>query len=340
LGGIAQNTLYRFRMDEGEAFADPCSRYQPHGVFGPSCVVDPTDFCWSDEHFAPPPLRELVIYELHVGTFTPAGTFAAVREKLTYLHDLGIGAIELMPVHDFPGRWNWGYDCAALFAPSRAYGTPNELRALVDAAHKLGISVLMDVVYNHFGPSGAFAPAFSQQFFSARHHTAWGQAINLDGPGSDLVRAFFVQHACQWLQEYHIDALRLDATGALRDEGPKHFLQQLSESVAALPGPPRLLIAEDPRNLARLVWPRKQGGYGLDGIWVDDFHHQMHVTLTGESAGYYRDYTPGAGGLAQCIRRNWLYCGQHSAHWQRPRGTEPLGVQPEHAVICLQNHDQ
>ena len=332
--------LYSVVVDGKPPLPDPASRFQPQGVHGPSQVVDPAAFRWTDERWRGVPASELVIYELHTGTFTHEGTFAAISRQLRRLAALGITAIELMPVADFPGRWNWGYDPAAMFAPSRAYGTPDDLRRLVDAAHAAGIAVLLDVVYNHFGPDGAYAPAISPRFFNDRHRTPWGPAINLDGEGSRFVRDFLVQNALAWLGEYHLDGLRLDATFALHDDSPTHFLAELRDAVDTLPGPHRILIAEDPRNLAMLARPRAEGGYGLDAIWADDFHHLLRRLIAGDREGYYRDFGGGTRDLATVVEDGWLFQGQRSEHERGPRGTSPAGLPPSAFVFCIQNHDQ
>ena len=227
--GLAPGALYRYRLDGEGPFPDPASRCQPEGVHGPSRVVDPAAFEWSDRGWTGVGLEDLVVYELHVGTFTPEGTFEATREKLAQLRDLGLTAVELMPVADFPGRWNWGYDGVDLFAPARAYGQPDDMRRLVDAAHREGLGVLLDVVYNHLGPDGNYLGLYSPFYFSNVHETPWGGAVNLDGPGSEHVRAFFIENARHWIHEYHLDGLRLDACHALIDESPRHFLAELQE---------------------------------------------------------------------------------------------------------------
>jgi maltooligosyltrehalose trehalohydrolase len=246
-----------------------------------------------------------------------------------------------MPVADFPGQRNWGYDGVALFAPARCYGGPDDLRRLVDRAHRLGLGVLLDVVYNHLGPDGAYLSTFSPYYFSKRHHTPWGAAINLDGEHSDMVRAFLIENALHWIHEYHIDGLRLDATHALIDNSPRHFLGELASRVrASVFDRAVLLIAEDHRNLARMVQPEAGGGWGLDAVWADDFHHQVQRNLAGDSEGYYRDYAGAAGDLAVTLQRGWFFCGQHSVHLNGSRGTDPSGLAPRRFVICLQNHDQ
>jgi maltooligosyltrehalose trehalohydrolase len=282
-----------------------------------------------------------VIYELHVGTFTDAGSYDAVRERLSYLENLGVTAIELMPVHDFPGERNWGYDPAAWFAPSRAYGRPEDLRRLVDAAHQSGLAVLLDVIYNHLGPDGAYANAFGP-FLTDKYETPWGPAINLDDEGSEGVRRFFIDNALHWLREYHVDGLRLDATHALCDESTPHFLAELSAAVDEhVDGPKRHLIAEDHRNLNRLVQPRDADGYGLDAVWSDDLHHQCRVLTAGDTEGYYRDYQgTTTADIATTLRDGWFFRGEYSEHLDEPRGTDPGDVDRDQCVVFIQNHDQ
>jgi maltooligosyltrehalose trehalohydrolase len=286
-------------------------------------------------------LEELVVYELHVGTFTPAGTFAGVRDRLPQLVELGVTAIELMPIGDFPGQRNWGYDGVDLFAPARCYGRPEELAELVNTAHGLGLAVILDVVYNHLGPEGNYLNAYSPFFFSKRHQTAWGPALNFDGEHSDQVRNFFIENALYWLHEYHIDGLRLDATHAIVDEGPRHFLAELAARVhESISGRKVLLIAEDSRNLAHLIKEVSEDGWGIDAVWADDFHHQVRRFLAGDHEGYYRDYRGTIGDIATTLRQGWFYCGEHSIHRGGPRGTKPTDIPPQRFVHCLQNHDQ
>jgi maltooligosyltrehalose trehalohydrolase len=336
---IGAGSLYRYSIDGGEPLPDPASRFQPKGVHGPSMVIDPRSYAWRHEEWQAVPQPELVFYELHVGTFSPEGSFEGVRKRLSYLKDLGITALELMPLADFPGRWNWGYDPAALFAPSRAYGTPDELRALIDEARGLGLAVFLDVIYNHLGPDGVYLLAYAPQFFTDKHHTPWGQAINLDDEDASTVRSFLVENALHWLLEYRFDGLRLDATHALIDDGEKHFLAELSEAVEGLE-PKRYLIAEDHRNLDTLILPRERGGYGLDGVWADDFHHQVRRITAGDKDGYYADFSESTSELAQTLRQGWFYTGQYSRHMGERRGTDPAGIPPEKFVIAIQNHDQ
>lgn len=332
---------YRYRLDGRGPFPDPASRHQPEGVHGPSAIVDPGAYTWQDSGWPGRRLEGLTIYELHVGTFSPEGTFAGVEARLPWLAGLGVGAIELMPVADFAGNRNWGYDGVALFAPARCYGTPDDLRRLVDAAHRAGLAVLLDVVYNHLGPDGAYAHVFSPYYFSAAHTTPWGDAANLDGEHSPMVRAFFIDNALHWIHEYHLDGLRLDATHALVDESPRHFLAELADRVHGSVGDrPVLLVAEDHRNLAHMVRPSAEGGWGLDAVWADDFHHQVRRLTAGDHDGHYRDFTGTIADLAATILQGWFFTGQPSAHLGRPRGTRADEVPYDRFVVCVQNHDQ
>ena len=337
---IGAGTRYRYRLDDDNLFPDPASRYQPEGVNGPSEVVNPSTFTWDDAGWQGIAQKDLVFYELHVGTFTQEGTFSAAKEKLPYLKDLGITAVELLPLSDFPGERNWGYDPAAQYAPAHAYGTPNELRELVDEAHKIGLAVYLDVVYNHFGPDGAYVVGYNPQMFTDHHHTPWGQAMNMDDTGAEDVRQFFLENALYWLTEYHFDGFRLDAVFAIIDDSPKHFLAELAEVCESVPGWRRILIAEDPRNERKLVLPRDEGGYGLDGIWADDFHHIVRVGLTGEGYGYFRDFEGTTQEMATTLEQGWFFTGQHSENEGGARGTPTDGLKDEHFVLCIQNHDQ
>ena len=337
----AAGATYSYLLDGEGPFPDPAARFQPQGVHGPSAIVDPHAYQWSDQTWRGVPLRDAIIYELHVGTFTSAGTFAGVAERLPYLAELGVTVVELMPVADFPGSRNWGYDGVSLFAPSRAYGVPDDLRRLVDRAHGLGLAVLLDVVYNHFGPDGAYHSTFSPFYLSAHHQTPWGAAVNLDGDGATLVRAFFIENALHWLHEYHVDGLRLDATHGLIDDSPRHLVAEIAARArASIPDRTVLLIAEDDRNLATIVRPPEDGGWGLDAVWADDLHHHLRRLSAGDRDGYYEDYSGSLADIATTIRQGWFYRGQSSAYQGKPRGTDPAGVPLERMVVCLQNHDQ
>lgn len=339
---IPTGTRYQFRIDGLNAHPDPASRFQPDGVHGPSQVVDPSLFRWTDADWTGLKMEDLILYEIHVGTFTPQGTFNGVREKLNALQDLGITAIELMPVADFPGNRNWGYDGVDLFAPARCYGTPDEMRLLVNEAHALNIGVFLDVVYNHLGPDGAYLGVFSPYYFSSRHKIPWGDAINFDDEHSRHARNFFIENALNWIHEYHIDGLRLDATHKMVDDSPTHFLKELAQKVHASHPKERsvLLIAEDDRNQSQLILPADEGGYGLDGVWADDFHHQMRRLLAGDDEGFFQDYSGNAQDLAQTIRQGWFYTGQKSVFMQRLQGTSTEGIPLEKFVHSIQNHDQ
>ncbi|HXG43641.1 MAG TPA: malto-oligosyltrehalose trehalohydrolase [Gemmatimonadales bacterium] len=340
---VRPGALYWYRVDGRGPYPDPASRYQPLGVHGPSEVVDPGAFHWTDTGWRGVPLEDLVLYELHVGCFTPEGTFSAAAERLPLLRNLGITAIELMPVADFPGERNWGYDGAALFAPARCYGTPDDLRLLVDTAHRLGIAVHLDVVYNHFGPDGAYHTCFSPYYVSPRHRSPWGAAPNFDGPQSRPVRDYIVENAVRWVREYHLDGLRLDATHAIVDESPRHIVAELAAAVReAVAGPGRrvLVIAEDVRNLASMVQSEAAGGWGANAVWSDDFHHQMRRLLAGDHQGWFADFTGTTQDLATTASLGWFYRGQPSSWFGGPRGTDPVGIPCERFVFYLQNHDQ
>lgn len=339
---IRPGTRYMYRLDGGDPRPDPASRFQPETVHGPSQVVDPLAFTWTDGDWHGLPLEDLMVYELHVGTATPDGTFESLIERLDELRTLGITAIELMPVADFPGDRNWGYDGVDLFAPARAYGGPEGLRRLVNAAHERGLAVLLDVVYNHFGPDGNYLRQYSTAYFTDRHHTPWGAALNFDGPDSHEVREFFIANACYWAHEYHLDGLRLDATHAIVDDSPTHILAEMVARVhETLPAERHfLLIAENEHNDPQLVRPPKAGGLGLNGVWADDFHHQVRVALAGDRDGYYEDYNGSTDDLATTIEQGWFYIGQESPHLKRFRGAPADDVAPMRFVYCIQNHDQ
>jgi len=331
---------YAYAMDDRDPLPDPAGRFLPDGVHGWSEVIDSGAFAWRDSAWSGIDPRRVVIYELHVGTFSPAGTFAGVTERLEDLRDLGVTAIELMPLADFPGRRNWGYDGVSLFAPSRAYGRPDDLRTLVDRAHALGLAVLIDVVYNHLGPEGAYLPLFSPDFLTNAHRTPWGDAVNLDRDGSATARRFLIENALHWIHEYHADGLRLDATHALVDKSPAPFLRELTSAVHAAREPRPLVFAEDERNLATIVKAVEDQGWGADGVWADDFHHVVRRMLAGDSHGYYVDYEGTARELAAILEGGWLYVGQPTKRHARPRGTDPSTVPMLASIVTVQNHDQ
>ena len=319
---------------------DPASRFQPEGVHGPSEVIDPEAFRWRHVSWRGRPPRELTIYELHVGTFTAAGTFNAARHRLTELRDLGITAIELMPIAEFSGRRNWGYDGVCLYAPSRNYGRPDDLRAFVDAAHGLNIAVILDVVYNHLGPEGAYLPQFYPSYITERIHTPWGGAVNLDRPDGAAVRRFIVDNAVSWIAEYRLDGLRLDATHALIDSSPTHIVAEINAAARRAAAWPVAIYAEDHRNLARLLESPDEGGWELDGVWADDLHHVLRRRLAGDRHSYYQDYEGTVEELARTLSHGWLFTGQYSAHGNCSRGTDASHIPMHKFVVCLQNHDQ
>jgi maltooligosyltrehalose trehalohydrolase len=337
---IRAGQRYAYRVDDLPERPDPASRFQPRGVHGPSEVVDPGAYGWTDGSWPGIDAARLVVYELHVGTFSEAGTFCGAARQLPELRDLGVTAIELMPIADFAGDRGWGYDAAALYAPSRAYGRPDDLRALVDRAHALGIAVMLDVVYNHLGPEGAYLPAFNPQFLSSSHRTPWGCAVNLDGDGADMVRRFLIDNALHWIVEYHIDGLRLDATHALIDTRRCHFVRELAAAVRTSVPKTVVIHAEDARNLSDIVRGDGDGTWALDGVWADDFHHVVRRMVAGDSHGYYADYDGTCDELACTIRQGWLFSGGYSRFLQGARGTDPSAVPMNRFVICIQNHDQ
>jgi maltooligosyltrehalose trehalohydrolase len=336
----AAGDRYSYRIDGSDPRPDPASRFQPDGVHGPSQVVDPSAFRWSDRRWGGRPARDRIMYELHVGTFSPEGTFAGAAARLEALRDLGVTVIELMPIADFSGSRNWGYDGVCLYAPARVYGRPDDLRRLVDRAHELGLAVVLDLVYNHLGPEGAYLSQFNPDYFTARHSTPWGQAVNLDGPGSEMVRRFIVDNAVHWVREYHLDGLRLDATHALIEDSEGAIVRELVDAVRAASTLPVFVHAEDHRNLAAMIDDPKRGGWGLDGVWADDFHHVVRSLLAGDAHGYYTDFLGTSCELARAIQQGWLFTGQRSMHLDRPRGTDASHIPMYRFVVCLQNHDQ
>lgn len=338
--GVEPGSLYFYRLDGHKERPDPASRLQPQGVHGPSQLVD-IHFDWSDEGWFGVPLRDYVLYELHVGTFSAEGTFEGVIPHLDRLSELGVTAVELLPLAQFPGERNWGYDGAYLYAPQHSYGGPVGLKRLVNACHGRGLAVVLDVVYNHLGPEGNYLADFGP-YFTDRYHTPWGSAVNFDGEHSDEVRRFFIENALYWQTEFHVDALRLDAIHAIRDFSARPFLAELKR--AAEDQAERLnrrfyLIAESNLNDTRVLLPTEAGGQGMDAQWLDDFHHALHTTLTGEATGYYEDFV-GLHHLAKSYAEGFVYSGQHSRYRGRQHGNSSLLTPAHRFVVCAQNHDQ
>jgi maltooligosyltrehalose trehalohydrolase len=345
--GAAQTragTRYRYRLDGAPTFPDPASRFQPDGPHGPSEVVDPAAFRWTDADWKGSALPGQVVYELHVGTFTREGTWAAAERELPELADCGITLLEVMPVADFPGRFGWGYDGVNLFAPTRLYGPPDDFRRFVDAAHRHGIGVILDVVYNHLGPDGNYLKEFSPAYFTAKYKTEWGEAINFDGPDTGPVREFFAANAAYWIAEFHLDGLRLDATQNIYDDTPdpaRHILTEVGRVVRkAAGGRSTVIVAENEPQHPRLVRPESAGGYGLDALWNDDFHHAAMVALTGRNEAYYTDYFGTAQEFISAVKYGYLYQGQWYEWQEKRRGQPGLDVTPAAYVTFTQNHDQ
>lgn len=341
LEGLGPGTRYTYLLDGKRERPDPASRSQPDGVHGPSEVVDTGAFAWTDRDWRGRPLKDMVLYEIHVGTFTADGTFDAVIPRLDRLQELGVTAVELMPVASFPGSRNWGYDGVGLFAPQRTYGGPAALQRLVDACHARGLAVVLDVVYNHLGPEGNYLAEFGP-YFTDRYTTPWGQAVNYDGDDARGVRDLVVANAVYWIREYRLDGLRLDAVHGIFDASPVHILRELNDAVGRLArrlGRIVPVVAESDLNDRRVIDPVRRGGYGLAGQWNDDFHHALHTALTGERSGYYADF----GSLAQLAKAytdGFIYDGRYSAFRGRPHGTPTRDVPGERFVVCIQNHDQ
>lgn len=328
---------YKLRLDREMLVPDPVSRFQPDGPHGASVVVDAGSFPWSDEAWQCPGMRDLVIYELHVGTFTPEGTFKAAIEKLRHVKDLGATAIELMPVAEFAGERNWGYDGVGLFAPEHAYGHPDDLRALVDAAHQEGIAVILDVVYNHFGPDGNYLGACVGEYLDEEAKTPWGGAIRYGHAEFAGLRHMLVENVRYWMRDFHIDGFRVDATHAIFDESSVHILQEVTAAIHAEGG---FAIAEDSRNDAMVCEPEAAGGLGFDAVWADDLHHALRVGQTRESASYYGDYSGSADELLEILTSGWLYHGQPRGGHGTPRGTPCQHLEPTAFITCISNHDQ
>lgn len=344
IDGVLAGDDYAFRIDGGEERPDPVSRSQPHGVHGASRVVDPNAFAWTDHHWKGIEMADFAIYELHVGTFTPEGTFDAIIPRLASLRDLGVTAIELMPVAQFPGERNWGYDGVQLFAPQNSYGGPDALKRLVDASHREGLAVVLDVVYNHVGPEGNYLAEYGP-YFTSVYRTPWGPAVNYDGAHSDEVRRFIIENACYWVSEFHMDALRLDAVHGIYDFRAVHLTEALTERVKSTAlelGRLVEVIAESDLNDPRLLRPIEQGGYAMDAQWSDDFHHAVHVALTGERVGYYQGFAEHGdiSAIADALSRRFVFQGQYASHRRRQHGSPAADVSADHFVVFNQNHDQ
>jgi len=334
-------TRYRYRLDGGDAFPDPASRFQPEGPHGPSEVVDPTAFPWSDAAWRGARLPGQVIYEMHIGTFTREGTWAAAIRELPELKEAGITVVEVMPVAEFPGRFGWGYDGVQLFAPTRLYGSPDDFRRFVDRAHALEMGVILDVVYNHLGPDGNYLGQYGKEYFSTRHATEWGEALNFDGEQSGPVRQFFVANAGYWVDEFHIDGLRLDATHRIFDDSADHVLAAIGRRVReAARGRATIVVAEDEAQRGRMARPAEKQGYALDGTWNDDFHHSAMGALTGLNDSFLGDFRGDPQELISAVKWGFLYQGQRSKQHKQRRGTPAHDWDPGAFITFLENHDQ
>jgi maltooligosyltrehalose trehalohydrolase len=338
---ITAGARYAYEVDGEGPFPDPASRFQPEGPHKFSEVVDPTRFPWTDSGWPGITIEGQVIYEMHIGTFTPEGSYHAALKHLPALAEMGITVLELMPLADFPGQFGWGYDGVDLFAPTRLYGTPDDLRSFVDRAHELGLAVILDVVYNHIGPDGNYLTKFSSGYFSPRHKTDWGDAIHYDGESSGPVREFFASNAAYWIREFHFDGLRLDATQTIFDDSPDHILAEIARNCRKAAGHRNIvLIAENEAQTAKLARAPELGGYGLDALWNDDYHHSAVVAVTGHREAYYYDYSGTPQELISCAKRGYLFQGQFYSWQKKARGTPALDLKPAAMVNFTQNHDQ
>jgi maltooligosyltrehalose trehalohydrolase len=338
---VRAGSLYRFRLDGGTAFPDPASRFQPEGPHGPSQVVDPTRFHWTDAAWRGAELLGQVISEIHIGTFTREGTWDAARRELAELAAIGITAVEVMPVADFPGHFGWGYDGVDWFAPTRLYGQPDDFRRFVDEAHMLGVAVVLDVVYNHFGPDGNYWREYSETYFSARYENEWGEALNFDGRGAEGLRELVIANAAYWAEEYHVDGLRLDATQQIFDCSRENIIAALTCAFrAARNGRRGFVVAENELQHARLARRVEEGGYGIDGLWNDDFHHSARVAVTGHDEAYYSNYAGKPQELISILKHGYLFQGQWYPWQKQPRGTPSYDLHSWQFVLFVQNHDQ
>ena len=334
-------TLYRYRLDGGDGFPDPASRFQPEGPHGPSQVIDPSTFPWTDQGWGGVAIEGQVIYELHVGTFTSEGTWEAAARELEELADLGVTVIEAMPIHEFPGRFGWGYDGVDLFAPAHQYGEADDFRRFVDCAHASKVAVILDVVYNHLGPDGNYIRQYSDHYFTDRYVTDWGEAINFYDKGSESVREFFIANAGYWIDEFHLDGLRLDATQNIYDESEDHILAAIVRRARAAARPRSIIIVgENEPQHTKLVRPPEQGGYDLDALWNDDFHHSAVVAMTGHNPAYYTDYRGTPQEFISAFKYGYLYQGQRYKWQEQRRGTPSLDLKPASFVTFIENHDQ
>jgi maltooligosyltrehalose trehalohydrolase len=333
---------YRFNLDEHSGwFPDPASRFQPDGPHGSSQVVDPNAFEWTDQHWEGVPLLGQVLYEMHIGTFTQEGTWAAAANQLEELAAAGITCLEVMPVADFPGRFGWGYDGVALFAPSWLYGEPDDFRRFVDRAHASGLGVILDVVYNHLGPDGNYLTQYSDHYFTKKYDNEWGDALNFDGEHSGPVREFFIANAGYWIDEFHLDGLRLDATQQIFDDSPEHVIAAVVKKVrGAAKGRHTIVVGENEPQLSKLIRPVEKGGYGVDALWNDDFHHSAIVALTGRNEAYYTDYFGKPQEFISSVKYGFLFQGQRYKWQKKRRGTPGLDLHPAQFITFIQNHDQ
>lgn len=342
VGEARAGTRYQFRLDgEERLYPDPASRFQPDGVHGSSQVIDPSAFGWNDSAWSGVAREGQVIYEMYIGTFTPEGTWAAAQRELPELAALGVTVLEVMPVAEFPGRFGWGYDGVYQFAPTRLYGAPDDFRRFVDRAHAVGLGVILDVVYNHLGPDGNYLTQFAKDYFTDRYGNEWGEALNFDGENSGPVREYFVSNAGYWIQEFHLDGLRLDATQSIFDASGEHILAAVSRQAREAAGSRNVLItAENELQEAVLARPLEQGGYGIDGLWNDDFHHAAMVALTGHHEAYYTDYRGSPQEFISAAKWGYLFQGQRYQWQQKRRGTPSLDLAPSQFITFIQNHDQ
>lgn len=335
------NSLYKFRIDDGELYPDPFSKFQPSGPYGPSQVIDPDIFQWSDKDWKGIHLPGQIFYEMHIGTFTKEGTFKSAIEKLHELAELGITTLEVMPVADFCGNFGWGYDGVNLFAPTRLYGTPDDFRMFVNEAHSAGMGVILDVVYNHLGPDGNFLKKYSEDYFTEKYKTDWGEAINFDGKNSQNVREYFISNVRYWIKEFHLDGLRLDATQDIHDDSENHILKEIVMYGRKEAGDRSIIfIAENEPQENRILKDPTQGGFGIDAVWNDDFHHSAMVAITGHNEAYYSDYNGTPQEFISAAKWGFLYQGQRYKWQNKRRGTPSLKINPRRFIIFIQNHDQ